>query len=237
MRNFETIKKILEMKKNTFIILSFFVIIVIIAFYISEDRKKRKENSDSWRIESIKRKETYEKEKREQFVIDSLENEKVKAENVSIIKKLKSHFNFKTDEFTKVIWVEPKTAPKYLNRNHVYCYFAVKDEEAYNLRLKIQYTADNWLFIQKYIFNVDGWSFDYNPSEIKRDNNSTIWEWSDDKVTMFDQSLVDALVIGEKAKIRFVGQQYNKDRDLTQQELLSIQRTIQLYRAMGGRIN
>ena len=79
-------------------------------------------------------------------------------------------------------------------------------------------------------------TYDYTPDNIERDNDSSIWEWSDKRLDMYDQSLINALLMAKKAKIRFVGKQYHKDKTITQQQLLSIKRTVQLYRVMGGSI-
>lgn len=177
-----------------------------------------------------------------QQITDSIFNEpSVYIEEVMIdstrIKELSPYFTFKKDEFENVTWVEPKDKPKYIDVNDIFCYFMTDGDKASNLRLKIQYAADDWLFIRKYKFSIDGMSFDYAPDDIKRDSEQSIWEWSDNRITAYEQSLIDALVIANNAKIRFVGDKYNKDKNITSKQLLSIKRTVQLYRAMGGAIN
>lgn len=176
-----------------------------------------------------------ERKRLEEAHLDSIS----KAEMAKTIKDLSRYFTFKKDEFSQNdrVWVEPKDAPKYLNRNGIHCYFQANNDKASNLRLRIQYTADDWLFIRYYIFSIDGMVFEYRPDKIETDHKSTIWEWADNQVTSFDQSLITALMMAKSAKIRFVGRQYHKDRNITSQQLLSIKRTVQLYRAMGGTIN
>ena len=161
-----------------------------------------------------------------------------KVENEKTIKDLSRYFTFKKDVFSNDgrTWVTPKDRPMYIDVNGIYCYFQTNDEKASNLRLKIQYAADDWLFIQSYKFSIDGMVFDYYPDNIDRDNNSTIWEWADNQVTAFDQSLLTALMMAKNAKIRYIGRQYHKDRVITAKQLKSIKRTVQLYRAMGGSI-
>ncbi|WP_303208609.1 hypothetical protein [Bacteroides oleiciplenus] len=180
-------------------------------------------------------KKELEKKRLEEARLDSIS----KVETEKTIKELSRYFTFRKDEFSNDdrVWVEPKDAPKYLNRNGIYCYFQTNNDKASNLRLKIQYTADDWLFIRYYVFSIDGMVYEYRPDDIETDHKSTIWEWADNQVTSFDQSLITALMMAKSAKIRYVGRQYNKDRAITAQQLLSIKRTVQLYRAMGGRIN
>lgn len=157
--------------------------------------------------------------------------------NKEIAESLKPYFYFKRDEFNNGIWVEPKDAPQYVDVNGIYCYFMLVDGRASNLRLKIQYRADDWLFIRSYKFSVDGQVFDYFPHKIERDHKSYIWEWSDAPVTSNNQIIIENLANAKEAKIRFIGQQYHKDKVITSKQLKSIKRTIDLYYAMGGVIN
>lgn len=189
--------------------------------------------NDSIVADSLRREN--ERKRLEEEQLDSIP----KAETAKTIKDLSRYFTFKKDEFSidDRVWVEPKDKPLYIDVNAIFCYFQTNNNKASNLRLKIQYTADDWLFIRSYKFSIDGMAFDYRPDDIKRDNSSNIWEWADNQITAFDQSLITALMMAKSAKIRYVGEQYHKDRNITSQQLLSIKRTVQLYRAMGGTIN
>ena len=159
-----------------------------------------------------------------------MENARIKAE------KLKSYFSFKKDEFGGQVWVEPKDAPKYVNVNGVYCYFMLVDGKPSNLRFKIQYRADDWLFIQSYKFLVDGDTYDYVPNKVERDNDTYIWEWSDNQVTTLSEPLLKSLSNAKTVKIRFVGRQYHKDKDITAKQIASIKRTLEYFYALGGKI-
>lgn len=188
--------------------------------------------NDSVIADSLKREK--ERKRLEEARLDSIS----KAENEKTIKDLSKFFTFKKDEFSSDgrTWVQPKDRPMYIDLNGIYCYFQTNDGKASNLRLKIQYAADDWLFIQSYKFSIDGMAFDYYPDNIDRDNDSEIWEWADNQITASDQSLLTALMMAKNAKIRYVGKQYYKDRVITTKQLKSIKRTVQLYRAMGGSI-
>lgn len=155
------------------------------------------------------------------------------------IKELAPFFNEVKDEFdvrANTFWV-PKSKPKYLNTNWVYLYFSEVQGRVGNLRMKIQYTADEWLFIRKYIFSVDGSPIEMLPDEVKRDNgNGMIWEWCDQGITDFEAILVERLENANTVKIKLEGDNYYKVRTLSKKELLDIQRTIKLYKAKGGTI-
>lgn len=151
--------------------------------------------------------------------------------------KLKPYFSFRKDEFGGQVWVEPKDAPQYVDVNGIYCYFMLVDGKPSNLRFKIQYRADDWLFIQSYKFLIDGNTYDYVPGKVERDNDSYIWEWSDTQVSVLSESLLKSLSVAKTAKIRFVGRQYHKDKDITAKQIASIKRTLDYYYTLGGKIN
>ncbi len=171
-----------------------------------------------------KRKEEEREERRKQ--IDSVK-----------IKKLRRYFRVKKDEFSNadVCWYTPIGAPEYINRNGIYCYFQTKYGVAENLRLRIQYCADNWLFFKKIQFAIDGIAYEYVPEKVEYDNDGgEIWEWSDENV-LIQRSIVNALANGKNAKMKFVGRQYDKIIRINKRQLIDIKRTIDLYEAMGGK--
>jgi len=149
---------------------------------------------------------------------------------------LKRYFSFRKDEFGDHVWVEPRDAPQYIDINGIYCYFMLVDGKPSNLRFKIQYRADDWLFIQSYKFLVDGQNYDYVPNKVERDHDTYIWEWSDTPVTVLTETLLNSLSEAKNAKIRFVGRQYQKDRVITPKQITSIKRTLDLFYALGGQI-
>ncbi len=63
------------------------------------------------------------------------------------IKELEKFFNSKKDEFdpNALVWQKPKSAPTYTNQNGIYCYFQTNNGMPSNLRLRMQYHADDWL--------------------------------------------------------------------------------------------
>ena len=163
-------------------------------------------------------------------MLADMEQNRIKAE------KLKPYFNFRFDDFDKCTWVTPKDAPG-LSDNGFYCYFSLVNGRACNLRLKIQYSASDWLFVQSFKLLIDDDSFGYDPGNIERDHSTFVWEWSDAPVTSYSNMLLNSLVLSKKAKIRFIGKQYHKDKDITPKQLTSIKRTMDLFYALGGKID
>lgn len=152
------------------------------------------------------------------------------------IKELSKYFSVKTDEFDvdKVKWIIPMSAPKFTNRNALYCYFAKIGDDVSNFRFKLQYTSDDWLFIERCEFLVDDKPFTFVPSEVKRDNNQDIWEWFDEQVDYTNIDLILALANAKKAKVKLVGTNYHKIVEISQSQILNIKRTYDYYIASGG---
>lgn len=223
------------MKNRVYLIIC--IVVISMVSCMSKEAKERQQIAKARMEEQRLYQDSIEcKVSKDKIVEEQQRNSLYKAEYEKEIEELKPYFAFKKDEFSSSDkqWVTPKDAPKYVNRNGIYCYFQVIDGKASNFRLKIQYVADDWLFIQNYIFSIDDMIFEYSPDNIESDNDSSIWEWSDNQITRMDYNLINALAIANKAKIKFEGRQYYKVKDITSSQLKSIQRTIRLFKALGG---
>lgn len=173
--------------------------------------------------------------------IMSLGMEKPKVQEVRVdsakIKELSPFFDFKKDEFDPkgTTWISPKSRPKYVNRNGMYCYFSTTEGELSPIRFQIQYYADDWLFIRKYQFSIDGNAYELIPDDVETDHSGgKIWEWCDQAIRGDDMQIIKALAGAKSAKIKFVGRQYSEVKTITSKELESIKNVLDLYIAMGG---
>lgn len=163
------------------------------------------------------------------------QKDSIEAENKQRIAKLAPLFSENTDEFKHTTWVHLKSEPKYRNTNAVYMYFQMKDDKATNLRLVLQYVAEDWLFIKNVVFLINGWDFTYNNLNFERDNSGyEIWEWAD--LSVSDPVLVAAIQNADTFKIRYEGSQYTKDIELTKKQIQSLKDVIEYYKLLGGKI-
>lgn len=170
-------------------------------------------------------------------ILDTLPSdpEPVYTSDSNLVKKMKPLFRIKNDEYSGLTYYHHKTSPVYINRNGVFCYIVAKGNLPYELRFSIQYMADEWLFIQKYIFLIDGVPYEYDPKNIERDNgDGDIWEWSDKMVSVWDKELINALRVAKKVKIKYEGRQYYKDKVLPDVQLKALRDVCDMYEAMGG---
>ena len=170
---------------------------------------------------------------------DDSNQEEVKSKIDSAkIKELLPYFKVKKDEFDpngKIVYT-PKSAPQYINRNGIYCYFIVTDGTPGPLRFVVQYYADDWLFFKRVQFSIDGNAFEFVPLKTETDNGDggKIWEWFDEALTSSDHDLIYALSNAHSAKMKFLGQQYYDIKNISQLQITDIKRALDLYHAMGG---
>ena len=132
--------------------------------------------------------------------------------------------------------VQLKSAPKYANRNGIYCYFNVENNKPGPLRFRVQYYADNWLFFSAIQFSIDNNAYQFNPMKTETDcgDGGMIWEWFDEALSPSDKDLIYALSEAESAKMKFLGKKYYDIKTISKGQVADIKRALDLYHAMGG---
>jgi len=133
----------------------------------------------------------------------------------------------KYDSFQDITWYQSPSSTKYRNANAFYLYFGVANGSPANLRLVIQYYADDWLFIDSAKINVDGTIYDVGESNWERDNDSEIWEWID--VQLSDRSLIEAIIKSRSAVIRFEGRQYYANKTISASQKRALRDVLDAY--------
>lgn len=198
--------------------------------------KQTKEARAVEAVASAKR-DSIEKAQRQRMIVEQQQRDSIaRLENAATIKKLKGKFREKKDDFNSTTWILPTSAPRYSNQNGVYCYFAKSGLGASGFRFRFQYAADNWLFIEKIQFNIDDRYFTITP-DMKRDHNTSIWEWCDVPVSStgdVTEDLIKKISVAKSVKMRLVGMQYYKDKTMSSAQIQSIKDTYEYYKALGG---
>jgi hypothetical protein len=171
----------------------------------------------------------------EKAKVEARKNEKERLSNAT--KKL----NKKYDDVNEITWYRDKTSPVYVNYNGFYSYIGQSEGSKPWLRLAIQYAADDWLFIERYIIKVDGKTYTISEKsygEIKTDNGSGgIWEWLDREVSTSEYEIIKEVAYGKEVKIRFVGKDYHKDKIIPQQQKTALKNVLDAYEVLGGDAN
>lgn len=167
------------------------------------------------------------------------ENQSAATVDSAKVKDLEKYFRKNEDEFSNnnKIWYKPRSAPEYTNSNGIFCYFQTENGIADNLRFRLQYHADKWLFFSKVQFSIDGKAYEYIPADTETDsgNGGYIWEWFDEPLSEPDKELIEALANAKSAKMKLIGRQYHEIKTIPQEQITNIKRVLELYRALGGR--
>lgn len=136
------------------------------------------------------------------------------------------------DEFKGTTFYTDKSNTRF--RNSVYIYIGHSYGEPF-LRFKTEFTADSWLFVRNITFLVDGRKFEFFPEKVERDNDTDIYEWTDDLVDENTHEIIAAILNGKQVKMRYNGDQYYHDRVVSQKEITAMRRVASAYFALGGR--
>ena len=173
---------------------------------------------------------------RAEHIADSLARDEARR---TVIERCRPLFNETKDEFSDKVFFEPKNAPKYRNRNGVYCYFVCIGDKPAALRFVFQYHNDSWLFIRNLQFNCDGTNFTVTPDmDTDCGNGGMIWEWCDELVrasgTAISEPYIALIANSQSVKVRMNGSQYYDTRTLTREQIQGIKDAYDYYLALGG---
>lgn len=142
-----------------------------------------------------------------------------------------------TDKVEGITWYHDPTSPQTNRSKAFYLYIGEKSGSLPWLRLRVQYYADDWLFVQNYVVSVEGMKLEGSgrAADWERDNDSDIWEWLDVTPTSADLAMIVTVVESKDATLRYNGRQYYKDVKITAQQKAAFKRVLLAYEAMGGK--
>ena len=138
-----------------------------------------------------------------------------------------SKMSKKRDSFESITWYRDRSSPRYTNQNAFYLYFGVSDGVANNLRMRVQYFDDDWLFVESAKVNIDGEVFTLSCTDWERDNNQDIWEWCD--IQLDNRPMIEAIIKSRNAVIKFDGDQYYDTRTITQSQKRAMKNVLKAY--------
>jgi hypothetical protein len=177
--------------------------------------------------------------KKQKLADEKANAEKEKAEKerlANATKKLRTS----VDEIKGITWYYSKGTPQYTNYNSFHLYMGKENNGKPWLRFRIQYTADDWLFIESYVIKTDNNSYTISPShgEVETDNGSGgIWEWYDVQLDSKLYNIVKDVITSKSVKLRHNGKQYYKDRTINEKEKQGLQEILNAFEALGGTNN
>lgn len=140
--------------------------------------------------------------------------------------------NTSEDRIEGITWYKHPNQPRYLNsRSTAYFYIGKRSGQSW-LRMKVQYTASDWLFVNKVTAWHDGIKEPLISGRFDRDSNSSIWEWVDTTPDGYQIEVMRSLSEATEAILRFEGDQYHKDVTLSSGDKRAIRETLAAYEAI-----
>lgn len=163
-----------------------------------------------------------------------LEAAKIAEESRKALARLDANLIKRTDEIKGITWISHKSVPQL--DNYMSLYFGVEEGSAagYPLRMKFNYYADNWLFVQSVTIKADDQVFDLGKIDFERDHTAgSIWEWSDSRLD--DMGMLNKIISAKKVVIRYDGRQYYHDFVLPESQKTALRETLLAWQRYGGK--
>ena len=125
----------------------------------------------------------------------------------------------------------PRYAGQYVNgRSALLLSLIHPDGSEPRVHLEIRYVADRWLFVQRYVVKVDGQTFMIDASGHKAVDtdfhDGKIFEWYSAEYQSAEEQIVEAVMAGKSATLRYLGRQYHQDRTITAAEKADLRRVL-----------
>ena len=163
----------------------------------------------------------------------------VKVEPVSLRDVYLNALRQEKDEVTDDASYKHHDTTKFVNnQSEFYCYFTSTKSAKPKLRLNIQYVANEWLFIRRIIIKADDKTFTLDGlglRDIERDNgDGKVWEWHDRPVGIKEREMLNAVANAKRVILRCEGEQYQKDRELSDAEKRRVFTVLIAYRIMSA---
>lgn len=139
------------------------------------------------------------------------------------------------DSVEKITWYRDKATPKIPLRSIAFLYMGRKTAAPW-LQFKVQYWGDNWLFVEKAVFVVDGEKRGEVAGRWERDNGSgSVWEQLDTAVSSSNLPTIKRLAEAKSLLIRFEGRKYYKDFKVPAADIVAMRNVLAAFDEMGGK--
>jgi len=106
----------------------------------------------------------------------------------------------------------------------------VKTENSITLSGTARYSASSWLFVDRYVVVAGDTRYESPSLDFRRDNAAgKIWEWTTFTVDSNRRALLDAVASEPDAVVRFYGQDYYNDKEVSMRHRDALQKMLRLH--------
>lgn len=174
------------------------------------------------------------KEARMKYVEKMAEDATKEAKRINQVKyeinEQRKKLRRQVDNVENITWLYSKLTPKYISGNVLYCYVGEQSGSAW-LRVVYGFAQDNWVFMDRIIFNVDGSlrEFPVSRSDRKTDINDGIAEWVDWPVEGAEVDFLQSIANSNKTLVKFSGDQKARSFVVTQNQKKALKEVLKYY--------
>lgn len=142
------------------------------------------------------------------------------------------------DKMEKVSFYSAKTRNSRATR--IECYIGLSDDELPFLRIRATYFGDDWIFFDSVKAMVDDlvvYGRKFQRGDIVRQNaGGSVWETADYVVGDNELGALIAIARGKSATMRFSGDEWRRDHEVTKDEQRDIQRVLEVYAKLSDQL-
>lgn len=171
--------------------------------------------------------------------VDSDVSSKERADSLRVARELiVSKLKVEYDEFTGRSWYYNSYFTHYINSSKISLYIGTKGDNVW-LRLKVSRLGDDIIRFNQVRFSYDGTYFSV-PIDYFRDHhfdakNGELYEWVDVSVSDGLLSRLRSMSSSSAVKCRLEGDEYYRDRVISDKELKALSQIISAYDALTAR--
>lgn len=169
------------------------------------------------------------------------EEKRKRAENLekyrAELKKLKKN----SDSIKGYTWFHTQSEPDYVNTRSYFLPYLVTDidtNDFVNIRMDAHFTDTDWVFWEKLTISVDGENYyrTFNYSDVERvvGDYGDVWEYNDWEATYADIEMLREIANSDKCIVRFEGDRYYCDVQVTDADKHGIKIILAAYDAWNA---
>ena len=163
---------------------------------------------------------------------EAAELEEANKEKEKKAKEALAKLNSEYDKVQDVTWYKPTSYPQYINTRSFLLPYLSQTDYGMSLRLKINYTGNNWVFFEKIIVVVDDerYTREFDYFEVTRDNGSgDVWEYVDFSPSLSDIDMLNAIANSSETIVRFEGDSKHFDLTISSKDKQGIKNVLTAY--------
>jgi len=143
----------------------------------------------------------------------------------------------KVDEAGRVTWYRDKSTPNPLEKTGILLYIGQFHDTMLkpNIRLCVQYSGSNWLFVRSFSVYVDGFRYYFPSVEWKHRNaDGKVWEVYDECLQLSElygnqYNTMKSIIASKKAVLRFEGEYGHRDYTITAKDKIAMHHVLDAY--------